>query len=502
MDEQRVQVTGKEHEKRAGPIQELITASGTYSIAVIAQRLASILLLPVYTRVLNPSDYAITELLDLTLSLVSMLIGGQFAGALFYYYANSSTQEERDRTVSTVLLGTFLLGGLSGTLGFIAAPLLSKLIFQTDQEAYFFRIASVSMGLTFSLEACFNWLRAINKPRLFVGASILRLGLATVLAVVLMLGFKMKITGVLWSTFGSVAITTAVLSAYCWVQVPFRFDVHLFWKLFRFSAPIGLVSISMFVIHFGDRFLLQRFSGLATLGLYSLAYKISMSVGILQQAFGSYWSAQVYHLLGRPDGRRIFARTFTYLVFAMSTAGIVIIVTAPAALRIIAAPAYYPAVAMIPWLVGIYVVRAATDHIRSILYVEKKPGTDATVSVFSAAVCIAGYLILIPRYASYGAIAATGLAFVTMLIASYRRAQHYWPFFLERTRVAKLAAAVIATIALSGFLSREPAGLPMHLAEAAGCLAFYGALITLLGFVTSEERNRVMGIYRESVKRA
>jgi O-antigen/teichoic acid export membrane protein len=429
------------------------------------------------------------------------LIGGQFSGALFYYYARASTQQERDTTVSTVLLGTYFLGGIVATLGFVAAPALSRLIFQTDQDTNFFRIASVSLGLTFSLEACFNWLRAIHKPNLFVAISILRLSLVIVLAAILMLGFKMRVAGVLWSTLGSVAITTAVLSVYSWTRVPLRFDTAIFWKLFRFSSPIGLVSISMFVINFGDRFLLQRFAGLDSLGLYSLAYKISMSVSILQQAFSSYWSAQVYQLLASPDGRRIFARVFTYFMFAMSTSGVLIIVAAPAALRVLVVPAFYPAVAMIPWLVIIYVIRAAADQIRSIFYVEKKPGTDAGIAVFSAVVCVAGYLILIPAYSSYGAIAATGLAFLSMLVVSYWLGQRCWPFYIERSRIAKLAVAVIVTVVLSALLSRKPAGLPMHIAVAAGCVAVYGVLLKLFGFVTSEEKDRLIEMYREGVKR-
>jgi O-antigen/teichoic acid export membrane protein len=484
-----------------GAIWELLTASGIYSVAIIAQRVASILLLPVYTRVLTPSDYAITELLDLTLSLVSMLLGGQFASALFYYHSRATTEEDRNTTASTVFLGTLVLGFLVGAVGFVAAPALSKLVFQTDQLAHYFRIASVSLGLTFPLEACLNWLRAINKPKVFVAASILRLGLAILMAVILLLGFKMRVAGVLWSTLASVAITTLALSVYFWSRIPIRFERALFWRLLRYSAPIGGFSISMFVIHFGDRFILQRYAGLDNLGLYSLAYKISMSVGLLQQAFNAYWTAQVYSVLGQPDGRRIFARVFTYLMLAMSSGGVLIIVAAPATLRISAAPAYYPAVAMIPWLVMIYVVRAAADHVRGIFYVEKKTGTDAALAMVSAGICVAGYFTLIPPFKNYGAIAATGLAFVSLLTLGYWRAQRLWPFYIEGARIAKLAVAVTVPVVLSGFLSLRPASLPLQVAEAAGCMALYGSLIKVLGFVTPDEKERLVEMVRESWKR-
>lgn len=487
--------------KGKGAIRELLTASGIYSVAVVAQRVGSILLLPVYTRVLTPDDYAVTELLDLTLSLFSMLFGGQFASALFYYFSRASTEQERNSTASTVLLGAFILGLLAGGAVFVAAPFLSKLVFQTYLYSHYFRIASVSLALTFPFEAALNWLRAINKPKLFVAASILRLGLGIVMAVVLLLGFKMKVAGVLWSTLISLIITTATVSGYFWFRIPIRFDVPLFWRLFRYSAPIGGVSISMFLIHFGDRFFLQRFASLADVGIYSLAYKISMSVGILQQAFSAYWSAQVYAVLALPDGRRIFARVLTYLIFAMSSAGVLITLAAPAFLGVIAAPAYYPAVVLIPWLVMIYVVRAVVDHIRAIFYVENKTGMDATLAIVSAGICLAGYFTLIPRFKSYGAVAATALAFFALLMLAYWRAQRLWPFYLERARLAKLIVAVTVPVTLSYLLPLQSAGLPVQIGKALGSIAIYAGLIKVLGFVTPEERDRLSEIYKEGWNR-
>ena len=40
--------------------------------------------------------------------------------------------------------------------------------------------------------------------------------------------------------------------------------------------PIGLGGVAMLVIHYGDRFFLQRSASLADVGIYSLAYKLGM----------------------------------------------------------------------------------------------------------------------------------------------------------------------------------------------------------------------------------
>ena len=55
--------------------QTILKHAGIYSVAVIASRMASVLLLPVYTRYLKPSDYGVLELLEMTSFLFSTLIG-------------------------------------------------------------------------------------------------------------------------------------------------------------------------------------------------------------------------------------------------------------------------------------------------------------------------------------------------------------------------------------------------------------------------------------------
>ncbi|MBV9744295.1 MAG: lipopolysaccharide biosynthesis protein, partial [Acidobacteriia bacterium] len=54
---------------------DLLKKTSTYSIATIAGRALSVLLLPIYTRFLTPADYGVMELLDITVNLVSLLLG-------------------------------------------------------------------------------------------------------------------------------------------------------------------------------------------------------------------------------------------------------------------------------------------------------------------------------------------------------------------------------------------------------------------------------------------
>src|ERR1700680_4685541 len=98
-------------------LNEILQASALYSLALIAQRVAGVLLFPLYTHYLTPSDYGLLDLMDQTVSLWGLLIGAQFSSALFYHYFHDQAADWRRRVVATTILGAAGLGLGSGLLG-------------------------------------------------------------------------------------------------------------------------------------------------------------------------------------------------------------------------------------------------------------------------------------------------------------------------------------------------------------------------------------------------
>src|ERR1700732_3479965 len=98
-------------------LQEMIKGTGAYSIAMLARRAVSIVMLPIYTRLLTPADYGILELLDLTATIISLFVGLRIGQALFYYYARATSDKEREGYISTALLCSVIVGGAMGLAG-------------------------------------------------------------------------------------------------------------------------------------------------------------------------------------------------------------------------------------------------------------------------------------------------------------------------------------------------------------------------------------------------
>src|SRR5260370_28115115 len=109
--------------------RELLKRTGTYSLAGLTTRAASFLMLPVYTRFLSPADYGVMELLDLTTTIVGLLLGARVGSAVFYYYFAASSPREKDDCIGNVFLFPIGLGLAISAVTLPAAVLLTSMSF-------------------------------------------------------------------------------------------------------------------------------------------------------------------------------------------------------------------------------------------------------------------------------------------------------------------------------------------------------------------------------------
>lgn len=467
----------------------IVKLSTLYSVAILAQRMASLIMLPVNTRFLSPSDYGVLELLEQIAMVLSLLLGGSYGAALGYFYFESETEDSRRRVVGTTVVGSLILGALAGMVGAFFPSVLSTAVFRTADYAPYVRLTLLSLPFAFILEAEFSTLRVQNRAAVFAIGSVLRVLLTVTCTLVLVAGFRLRVWGVLFSTFTTFAVTTTGLGLYLFGRSRPAFDFRLFVRMWRFAIPLGLSGFWMFFIHFGDRFILPRYRPLSDLGIYGLAYKLAMVISLVHSSFHGYWNSQVFSIMRREDAHSVLARMFTYMMTALSVCALALIVGAKPALRVMTPPAFQGAAALVPLLVGAYYVRAIGDFFRSLFFAANKPSADAVCNGIGAATCIVAYFALIPKYGIWGAATATALTFVVIGIVSLVWTHRLYPYRLEGARLAKLGGSLVALCVL--YYSVPVLSLWLQIGWATLLVAAYPGLLLALGFPTPGERQRV-----------
>jgi O-antigen/teichoic acid export membrane protein len=484
-------VPGEGTERKAvSPESNALKSLAIYSIGVIAGKLAGFILIPLYTRVFSQADYGVLELVDVTLQAATKVLWGGYPYAVWYFYANAGGEAPRRRVVSTAVWGALLIGCAGAALGGVLAPWLSVVTTQAKASPWLLRLAFVGLACSFPLEAVLCWFRSIDSAGKYVTSGLARLVLQTVCALFLLTVCGLGVAGVFWASAISGLAIGAVLIAYAVRKNGSAFDGRIFVKMLSYSAPTIFVGVCSFVVHFGDRYVLQRFVTLPELAVYSLAYKFGMLITLVQYAFQGYWNAQAFQIAIRPGGERVLARVLTYLVCALCGAGLVVTCFARPVIALLAPPSYSAAAALVPLVCAAYILFAVSAYFQTIFFVKKRTGSDAVLNGMGAVVALAGYALLIPRYGLWGAAAATFLAFAfnTAVAAIWSRRFIAVPFELGRLATVTLPAVLLGILHLA---------FPVHGVAAGFAVGFlmaicYVALLLAAGFPDRSERESAL----------
>ena len=480
----------------------LVKSSTLYLIGNLAQRAVSVIMIPLYTRYLSPADYGIMEIVELAISIVVITLGySAIAQSMVRIYYDWKDSEDRNAVISTATLTLMVLGIFVTAGAMFGAIPVSQLLFSTSDQTSLVRAFFVASYFGNLVEISLAYERLRDRPVFFVSYNIVQLVVSVILNVYFLVVWRSGI----WSfvqarlivgSLGAIYLTVRTLreTGIAWRVEPLR-------RMLKFGSPLILSAVCFFIIHFSDRFFLVRFSSLAEVGIYSLAYKagfiITMFVG---QPFGRVWNVSLYEFVDRERWQEYFARVARIFVFCLFVAAVGLSVFADVILRVATSPAFQTAAQILPVIALAYVFREVGDFFRNILYINKERSVHISiVTVFCAALKLALNALLVPSHGGMGAAYATlgtWLAFMAIMWAGSFR-EHRIPFSLRSfTAVAALALGIWYA---GGRL--QPAGHLMQWGvDALLVIAFIGGVL-LVGYFPAKELANIEALVREFLMR-
>lgn len=464
---------------------------------MVGQRIASLLLLSIVTRVLTPSDFGMLSLIDQTSAVLSILLCGSFSLSLGYFYFRTESEEERSRVVGTTIGGSYLIGLAAALVCWPFAGVIARDVFRTQEALMYLPFVFVSLPFDFGNEAFGAWLRVEDRQAMFAKISILRIAV-TVAGIGVLVGiFKYHVIGYLSTTLAAYVVVTTVLVIYLFrVRRP-RFARQMFMPLFRFSVPLALSLMAMFVMNFGDQFILRSYRSLGEVGLYALAYRMGMVVSTAYSSFHAYWSAQVFHILQREDADTVFARLTTYVVLAISFVSLILVLGAEPGLHILVKQDFRVAAPLIPIITIANGMRSIGDFLRCRFLADGRPGYRTYCDWAGMAVSLGLYFLWIPRFGMWGGAYATLGTFIFMLVVSAVATYRVRPYRVEGGRLLKLAGVLAAILIL--YYTVPVTSLLPQIAWSALLLALFPAALWTLRFATPGEIDVARSVVRRVV---
>ncbi|HXG76744.1 MAG TPA: oligosaccharide flippase family protein [Gaiellaceae bacterium] len=458
--------------------------SAVYGLGGLVSRILAVLLLPLYTRYLSPSDYGKVETLIALTTVTGIALRMGITSAFFRFYFDSPAPERRRvvlRTSFWFTMGMATAGLLAGLA--LAGP-ISTALFGSSADAELVAAAFVGLWAGMNYEQLTSLFRVEERSTAFVSASLANVLLTIGATLLLVVVLEQGPIGVIVGNFTGTLLVYAALLGYRREQLGLQFDRGLLREMNRFGVPLVPTALFLWVTNFSDRFFLVKLADTAEVGLYSVGVRIASAMVLLLTAFRLAWPAFAYSIEDDREARRTYGFVLTYLVFLTTWVATGLALLSPWLVDWIAAPAFASASRVVGPLAFAAVAFGAYIVVAIGVGRARRTQFNWVVTGAAALVNVALNLALIPPYGMLGAAIATVAAYATMFAGMAWWAQRLYPVPYQWRRVGTAALAGVALVA-AGKLA--DVGLPLACALALA----YPVLLLALGFYLPAERRAI-----------
>ena len=472
----------------AAQIQRLGKHSVIYGLGGLIQRIVAVLLLPVLTRYLTPSDYGAIEVLVALTAVIFALLRAGIQSSFFRFYFAAPDDRGRQTVVRTSFWFTMGTATLALAAGEIFAPQIAHALYGSTQHTDLVRAAFVGLWATMNYDQLTALFRVEERSVSYAIASLANVLLTVGATIFLVVSLDKGPLGVIVGNFTGTLAIYVLLLAYRRTQLGLEFDRDTFRGMTAWGMPLIPSVIALNVIDFADRFLLSRIKDQHELGLYAIGMRISAALLFLLAAFRTAWPAFAYSL-PEDEAKRTYGYVLTYVTFFSCWGALALGLGAPWIVRLLTKPDFYDGAEVVPLLAFAFVVFGAYVVVVTSIGRAGRRGSNWIVTGAAALIGISLNFVLIPPFGKMGAAASMLLAYFVMFLGILWKAQRVFPVVYQWRRVGTLASVAAALMIVGK-------SFDLGLVGAIGLTAVYPFALGLMGFYLPQERQRIVAFGR------
>ena len=458
--------------------------SAIYGLGGLVQRILAVLLLPLYTRYLSPSDYGKVETLIALTTVTGIVLRFGITSAFFRFYFDSPEPERRRLVLRTSFWFTMTMATAGLVAGLALSGELAQVLFGSEDDRELVMAAFVGLWAGMNYEQLTSLFRVEERSVAFVSASLANILLTIGATLILVVALDKGPIGVIVGNFTGTLLVYAALIGYRREQLGLQLDRGLLREMNRFGVPLMPTALFLWTTNFSDRLFLVRLADTTEVGLYSVGVRLASAMVLLLTAFRMAWPAFAYSIEDDREARRTYAFVLTYLVLLSTWVATGLALLSPWVVDWIAAPSFAESSRVVGPLAFSTVAFAGYVVLAIGVGRARRTQFNWVVTGAAAAVNVALNLILIPRYGMMGAAVATIAAYATMFAGMAWWAQRIYPVPYQWRRVLTAAGAGIALVVAGKLVG---GGLAVALALGLA----YPIVLLPLGFYLPAERRAI-----------
>jgi O-antigen/teichoic acid export membrane protein len=398
-------------------LPRLARGTAIYGVGGLVTRFISFFLLPVFTAYLTPADYGISSMLVfLSFVLTPLFSLGLGTSLGICYFDDAQEGEGRKSTaVWTAFLILLASSSVMVILGSVYSREISLLLFQSDEYGYFVILSVMTTCAGVLTMPFMLYLQFEERAKLFVVLSTLSAIISVSISLFMVVALRGGIKGYIEAGLISQAVSLGIF-LFPAGKLKIRFAKNVARELLRHGVPMIPSFLCLFVLQQGNRYALQYYDGIESVGLYTVGYSIGMVMNLLANAFTSAWTPYFLSFMGKEEeARKSFGRVLTYYTFGFGTVSLLFYVFAKPVILVMTQPAFLEAYKVI----GLSATASFLTGMFSLflpgVYFAKEVKFVSLLQGVSAVTALVLFVLLIPPFGIVGA--ALSLVLGTLLMS-------------------------------------------------------------------------------------
>ena len=433
-------------------LRRLLRDSAIYGAAGLFSQGIAFLLFPFLAHKLDPHAYGVVDIVGVLTTLALLTVALEINQGLGRAVALRGEPEDRTAYASTALLWSVASYTVFAIVALALAKPLTTVLLGQHVDVWVTRTAIVGIWVAGALYLLQDQLRWRARPRAFatVSAVVAVATTGSIAIYVFVLGGKAlgvvagQLTGAAFGLVTALALSRGMYRL--------RFEWSKARAMLVFSIPLVPSSIGVLLNGYADRLAIQHQQSLAGVGVYGVAFRIVVVVTLLLLGVQNALTPHVVSRHSEPQTRLDLARMFRLFWALGCVTFIFLSILAEPLVRLLAAPIYFGAARVVPFLV-------AAAFLAGLYVFAPGPMITGRTRVYAAANVIAGLLnlglafALVPSLGIRGAGVATVVSSLFAFVATMGISQRLYPVPHNWLRIgAGASAAVLSVVAARSLL--------------------------------------------------
>lgn len=379
-------------------------------------KLINIIMLPIYTRWLSPEEYGLTDIIITYASLLLSVVAMCIYDAIFVVPKKSNDEEKTSFFTTGWIFSviTFSFAGLPclliGLFGVGKGDMVVRYL------PYLYLILLTSFLQTYTQ----SFTKAIDKMTVYCLTGLINTAGVAIFAILLIpgLGVKGYLLSIIIAYFISAVYSFVASKSYKFVRLGSANKESLI-RLLKYSIPLIPNSLMFWFVNGMNRPLIAEYVGLEANGILAVTNKIPGVISTLFLVFSNAWAISMLEEFGKPGFTHFFNTAVRCVMLPSIIVACILGIFSKEIIMILADDAYIEAYKYVPLAMIGSILSGISSTVGGIFSAKEQSKYFFYSSVWGAIASVLFMYILIPTLHLYGAVIASALSYLVIVIARF-----------------------------------------------------------------------------------